>query len=61
MAAQDSVVLAVSAEQIKGMELTAPGDAAQLHRPLARVVADRLSAATLPLKDADASQVAAAD
>jgi SulP family sulfate permease len=53
-AAADSEVLMVSTEQIKQMELHAPADAAQLHRALARVVAERLIAATLLLRDADA-------
>ncbi len=54
LAGQESEVLVISAEQMKRIELNAPGEAAQLHRALARVVADRLIAATLLLKDADA-------
>jgi SulP family sulfate permease len=53
-AVTSSDVLVVSTEQIKQMELHAPADAAQLHRALARVVAERLIAATLLLRDADA-------
>jgi sulfate permease, SulP family len=53
VAAQDSEVWVVSAQQIEHMQAHAPADAAQLHAALARVVADRLIAATLLLKDAD--------
>ena len=53
-AVTEGEVLEVSTEQIKQMELQAPADAAQLHRALARVVAERLIAATLLLRDAEA-------
>lgn len=53
VAAQDSVVLVVNAQQVADLERVAPADAARLHRAMAQVVADRLMAATLLLKDAD--------
>jgi sulfate permease, SulP family len=53
VAAQDSTVLVVSAQRLEFVERNAPTDASKLHRALARVVANRLIAATLLLKDAD--------
>jgi sulfate permease, SulP family len=53
VATQDSDILVVSAERLALVERNAPADASKLHRALARVVANRLIAATLLLKDAD--------
>ncbi len=53
VATQDSELIIVTAQQVRHMEQCAAGDAARLHRALARVVADRLIAATRLLKDAE--------
>jgi SulP family sulfate permease len=53
VATEDSELIIVTAEQVRHMEQYAAADAARLHRALARVVADRLIAATRLLKDAE--------
>lgn len=52
-ATRDSTVLMLSAERLAQLEHAEPADAATLHRALARIVSERLIAATLLLKDAD--------
>ncbi len=52
-ATRDSTVLVLGTEALARLEREAPEQAATLHRALARIVSQRLIAATLLLKDAD--------
>ncbi len=52
-ATRDATLLVLDGERLALLERAAPADAATLHRALARIVSERLIAATLLLKDAD--------
>lgn len=52
-ATQDSTVLVLGGDRLARLDTDVPADAATLHRALARIVSERLIAATLLLKDAD--------